>query len=141
MILFPENTLKVIIRESEEAFPNEACGLLLGKRQGANVHIASVHVSRNLADTPRTRFEVDPQLRFDLERLAREKSLDVVAVYHSHPNGMARPSEVDLSKAHEPSLIWIIVALESGKVADRRAYRLDGLEMQFAEVAIQIENS
>ena len=141
MIVLAANALQKIVAESEEAFPNEACGLMLGARQEADVHISSVHVSRYLADTPLTHFEIDPQLRFNLERLAREKIQDIVAVYHSHPNGMVKPSEVDLSRAHEPGLIWLIVALELGKVTDCRAYRLELPEMQFAEISIRVENN
>ena len=140
MILLRDNAMQKIVEDAERSYPNEACGLLLGERRGPDVHVASVHVSGNLSRTPRTHFEVDPQLRFDLERMAREKSLEVVAVYHSHPNGMAKPSEVDLSKAWEPGLVWIIAALKSGRVTDRRAYRLAIPKVEFAEINIQTES-
>ena len=140
MILMRDNAMQKIVEDAERSYPNEACGLMLGERRGVNVHVASVHVSGNLSPTPRTHFEVDPQLRFDLERVAREKGLEVVAVYHSHPNGMVKPSEVDLSRAWEPDLVWIIAALKSGRVTDWRAYRLANPKVEFMEINIQTES-
>jgi proteasome lid subunit RPN8/RPN11 len=141
MILLHDNAMQKIVEDSESSYPNEACGLLLGKRRGANVHVASVHVSDNVSEKPRSHFEVDPQLRFDLERLARKKNVEVVAVYHSHPNGVAEPSAVDLSNAWETDLIWIIVAVESGKAASQRAYRLETPKLRFVEINIQIKST
>ena len=114
MIFFPNIAMRQIIVAAEESCPEEACGLLWGKRCEADVYVASVYQSKNCADDPRTKFEVNPQLRFDLERLAREGEMDVVGLYHYPPNGSAKPSKIDLSRAWETALTWVIIGLEEG---------------------------
>ena len=141
MIFFPNIAMRQIIVAAEESCPEEACGLLWGKRCEADVYVASVYQSKNCADDPRTKFEVNPQLRFDLERLAREGEMDVVGLYHSHPNGSAKPSEIDLSRAWETSLIWVIIGLEEGKVVERKAYKVEKPKERFVEIDLQVVNS
>ena len=141
MIFFPNIAMRQIIVAAEESCPEEACGLLWGKRCEADVYVASVYQSKNCADDPRTKFEVNPQLRFDLERLAREHDMDVVGLYHSHPNGSAKPSEIDLSRAWETALIWVIIGLEEGKVVERKAYKVEKPKERFVEIDLQVVNS
>ena len=141
MIFLPNNAMREIIIDSEGSYPNEACGLLWGKRCEGNVHVASVHRSENCAQDPQTKFEVNPQLRFDLERVAREGDMEVIGLYHSHPSGRAEPSKVDLSRAWETALIWIIVALEAGKAVDQKAYKVEIPKERFVELDIQLITS
>ena len=141
MIFFPNIAMRQIIVAAEESCPEEACGLLWGKRCEADVYVASVYQSKNCADDPRTKFEVNPQLRFDLERLAREGEMDVVGLYHSHPNGSAKPSEIDLSRAWETALIWVIIGLEEGKVVERKACKVEKPKERFVEIDLQVVNS
>ncbi len=130
--------MRRMITNSEGAYPNEACGLLWGKRCDADVHVVNVHQSENIAREPETQFEINPQLRFDLERLARESDMGVVGLYHSHPNGSAEPSKVDLSRAWETDLIWLIIALEDGRAVDQRAYKVKIPKERFVEIDIRV---
>jgi|TARA_B100000686_G_scaffold347483_1_gene436319 proteasome lid subunit RPN8/RPN11 len=141
MIFFPNNSMRQIIIDAEESCPEEACGLLWGKRCEGDVHVSSVHRSKNCAEDPRTKFEINPQLRFDLERLAREGEMDVVGLYHSHPNGPAKPSKIDLSRAWETALTWVIIGLEEGKVVEKKAYKVEKPKERFVEIDIQVVNS
>ncbi|MEE2694485.1 MAG: M67 family metallopeptidase [Pseudomonadota bacterium] len=138
MIILPNNSMQQIIIDSEKSYPNEACGLLWGSRCDGDVNVASVYRSENCAKDPENRFEINPQLRFDLERLAREGEMDVVGLYHSHPNGMLEPSKVDLSRAWETALTWVIVAIRSGKVIGQKAYKVEIPRGRFVETNIKI---
>ena len=141
MIFLPNNAMRQIIIDSEGSYPNESCGLLWGKRCEANLHVASVHRSENCAQDPQTKFEINPQLRFDLERAAREGDMEIIGLYHSHPNGRAEPSKVDLSRAWETALIWIIIALEAGKAVDQKAYKVEIPRERFVQLDIQVITS
>lgn len=112
--------------------PREACGLLTGERCGRdgtrleNVQpvdmgavtwiVEAFHPARNIAAMPETRFEVDPRLRLTLQRQCRDSGNDVIGVFHSHPNGVAMPSETDLAMATEMDLLWLIMAAAPEKV-------------------------
>ena len=110
--LTPEQ-LQAIERAAEAAYPEEACGLLVGRSApGEAYRVNAVETSANVAELPRTRrFEVDPKLRLRLERELREGPDSVIGVYHSHPNGSAEPSETDIAMIFEPDMIWLITAV------------------------------
>ena len=117
--------LAAIERAAEVAYPEEACGLLVGRATpGEPYRVNAVEASANVAEPPRTRrFEVDPKLRLRLERELRESPDSVIGVYHSHPNGAAEPSETDISMIFEPDMVWLITAVADGRAGATTAWR------------------
>lgn len=117
--------LQAIERAAEAAYPEEACGLLVGRSApGGEYRVNAVEASTNVAEPPRTRrFEVDPKLRLRLERELRESPESVIGVYHSHPNGSAEPSETDISMIFEPDMIWLITAVRECGAGATTAWR------------------
>jgi proteasome lid subunit RPN8/RPN11 len=93
-------------------FPEEACGLLVGRH-----HDGTVIVSDR-----RNHFEVDPGLRLRLQRTVREQGDDIVGIFHSHPSGDPTPSATDQAAIWEPDLLWLITAVQDGAVGDTHAY-------------------
>lgn len=130
-----------ILSHAEGAYPDECCGLLVGERQVREVFVREVHQSANRAAMPASQFEIDPQLRFDLERRMRRESLDLVGVYHSHPDGRAWPSETDIDRAWESSLVWLIIEVKEGSAVTTRAHLLLEPKLRFKETSIKIISS
>jgi proteasome lid subunit RPN8/RPN11 len=106
--------------ESERSYPDECCGLLLGGDDGDGTRtvqgIAPVRNAGEAGERGR-RFAIGPDdfLRAELE--AREKGMDVIGVYHSHPDRPALPSDRDLEYAL-PHYSYIIVAARNGRAAE-----------------------
>ena len=100
-------TLATVLAEATGAFPDEACGLLLGR--GDIIHTATV--AANVHPTPETHFEIDPAALIAAHRAARSGGPEVLGYWHSHPNGLARPSATDAAQASGDGRIWAIVAL------------------------------
>jgi proteasome lid subunit RPN8/RPN11 len=98
-----------VVAHAREAAPHECCGLLLGR----GGEIVEAVRARNIADDPATRFLVDPKDHFDGMRAARERGLDVVGFYHSHPHSPAEPSETDLAELSYPDHLYVIVSLRA----------------------------
>ena len=138
MIVLTNMQMSKIFSHAERAYPNECCGLLVGERRAGDVFIREVHRSANMAPTPANQFEIDPQLRFDLERRVREETLDLVGVYHSHPDGDAAPSQTDIQRAWESSLVWLITAVKNGSAATTTAHLVLGSVMRFKEIPMKI---
>ena len=135
MRIAPE-ALRAVVAASEDAWPEEACGLLAGRRAGGVWHVRAAHAGANLADSPRTAFEVDPALRLALHKALRGTGDEVVGVYHSHPDSPAQPSARDLERAWEPDLAWLIVSVLRGQAALATAHRLADDGRRFAHMTL-----
>jgi proteasome lid subunit RPN8/RPN11 len=96
-----------VVARAREAAPEECCGVLIGSRGSVEEAVAT----RNLAETPTTRFLIDPKGHLDALRDARGRGLDVVGFYHSHPRSAALPSPIDVSEASYPDHLFLIVGL------------------------------
>ena len=138
MIVLTNMQMSKILSHAERAYPNECCGLLVGERRAGDVFILEVHRRANMAPTPANQFEIDPQLRFDLERRVREEALDLVGVYHSHPDGDAAPSQTDIQRAWESSLVWLITAVKNGSAATTTAHIVLESVARFKEIPMEI---
>ncbi len=106
MIAVTRDVIAALQKEAQEAAPNECCGVLLG----LDGRIDQVIVAANVADTPQTRFEIDPRILIAAHRGARgEGGRAVLGYYHSHPAGAARPSPCDQAAAARDGMVWAIV--------------------------------
>lgn len=128
--------LRRIVDSCEAAFPAEACGLLVGRRDEDAVLVTEVHPSPNLADEPGRAFEVDPALRLALAKRLRGGAEAVVGVYHSHPGQSAQPSRADLMRAWEPELVWLITSVLDGQAVLTTAHSLVADGTRFARVPL-----
>ncbi len=125
MSLTITSTLLQEIREhGRAAYPHECCGLLLGKANHASKAATALRpvVNRRL-DTPQNRYLIAPEDWLETERETRRKGLEIIGVYHSHPDHPSRPSEFDREHAF-PFYSYIIVSVASGEAADLRSWTL-----------------
>jgi proteasome lid subunit RPN8/RPN11 len=144
VIHIPAHCLSTIRAVAEAAYPQECCGLLIGRDGGAgDILVTAVEPSTNrAAGDRRDSLEVDPQLRFDVMRRLDASSaksgasVRIVGHYHSHPDHPALPSARDLEMAYEPDMIWVVVAVEGGRATDIQAHRLDEAAGRFREIAL-----
>jgi proteasome lid subunit RPN8/RPN11 len=115
-------------------YPREACGLLLGRRQGGHTSVVEVREARNLcAEGAGRSYELDPAAHLAAEERAQAAGLAVVGVWHSHPDRPAVPSEEDLRGAW-PGWSYAIVAVAAGAPDGLRAWRLEGARFAEEEV-------
>jgi proteasome lid subunit RPN8/RPN11 len=82
------------------------------------------------------RYWIDPEMMLKVQREARDRNLDIIGVYHSHPDHPAIPSECDRRLAW-PVYSYVIVSVQAGKAADFRSWRLDE-EHQFQAEGVKI---
>jgi proteasome lid subunit RPN8/RPN11 len=108
------------------AYPDECCGLLIGRRGGGLVRVDEVAESANLSPRPRDSFEIDMRLRLRLQKALRGTGREVVGHYHSHPDAPAAPSSRDIEQAWEPDMVWLIAGVAAGVVGEVNAFLPDG---------------
>jgi proteasome lid subunit RPN8/RPN11 len=95
-----------MIDHARAALPNEACGLLVGRDGQASRFIPAENTLRS-----KTAYEIDPAFLAATFRSLRETGEELVGIFHSHPQGPARPSNRDLERAFYPEAVHIIVSL------------------------------
>ena len=80
--------------------------------------------SANPEGSKRNRFSIAPQVMLQMQKAARERHLDIIGIYHSHPDNPAVPSEFDRAIAWS-SYSYIIVSVEQGQATDLNSWTLD----------------
>lgn len=122
----PASSRRQIADWAAAGYPHETCGLLLGRSNGGCNDISEAIQVDNL-NTRRAhdRFELDPGGFQAADARAREQGLDIIGVWHSHPDHPAEPSETDRSQAW-PEWSYIIVRVTATGARELRSWRLDG---------------
>jgi proteasome lid subunit RPN8/RPN11 len=116
-----------IRRHGEAAYPNECCGVLLGTRAGDVREVrATVRCGNAEADSQHARYSIDPRELVRIQRDARERGLEIVGFYHSHPDHPARWSPTDLEEAHWIGCSYVITSVANGTAEVTRSFALTG---------------
>jgi len=111
-------------KAAERGYPHEVCGLLIGRHGADAIHVERLAAADNLRrDRPRDRYTLDPRAFLEADRAARREGLDVVGVWHSHPDHPAEPSKTDLEEAWE-GLAYVIVSVRREGAGAIRSWRL-----------------
>lgn len=123
----------------ETGYPLESAGLLIGKTGPSGSEILEILALENIYDKSeqRRRYSLDPLTFFDAEEQAESKGLEVVGIFHSHPDHPPRPSGFDLEWAL-PNYLYIITSVRQGKAVETRAWRLVSDRSHFEQVPLEI---
>jgi proteasome lid subunit RPN8/RPN11 len=121
-----EGLVRRIEAHGVETYPHECCGALLGRDgddETPREIVELMPLANRRDDSPRNRFELTPDDVRLAEKTARDKRLDLLGWYHSHPDAPARPSEFDREHAW-PWYSYIIVSVQKGEPRDVTSWRL-----------------
>src|SRR5712691_11300377 len=134
MIELTEQHLTEIRQHGGRDYPYECCGLLIGRfADGRKVVIETYPISNAREEAAkRNRFLIRPDELMRGEKYARDKGLDVVGFYHSHPDDLAVPSKYDLEHAW-PTYSYIVMSVEKGRAADLRSWEMESDRSRFNE--------
>jgi proteasome lid subunit RPN8/RPN11 len=106
----------------QTGYPNEVCGLLLGSNNHAHCYIHEVRQVQNInTERASDRFQLDPDGYQAIDREIRKSDLDIIGVFHSHPDCPAKPSPTDLDSAWE-GFLYPIISVCDGTIADVRCW-------------------
>ena len=144
MLSIRHSDYEALRAHGEETYPNECCGVLLGKSDpGAlnRVH-QIVRAGNTRTDSAHNRYNIAPQELVKIQRQARALGLDIIGFYHSHPDHPAQWSSTDFAEAHWINCSYVITAVEKGKAAITNSFLLLGStedDKKFHDEAIEIE--
>lgn len=127
MLRVNDDIYAAIRRHGEETYPHECCGILLGRNEdGDNRIVEAVRAGNTRTDSAHNRYHIAPQELVRAQREGREKGLDIIGFYHSHPDHPALWSQTDLTEAHWMSCSYVITAVEKGVAQQTNSFLLMG---------------
>ena len=139
MLRIGEDLVRRIRAHGVETYPDECCGALLGRDAEESREVVDLlPLANRRNDSPRNRFELAPDDVRLAEKTARERRLELLGWYHSHPDAPARPSEFDREHAW-PWYSYIIVSVQKGEPRDMTSWRLQDDRSAYDMEAIEIE--
>lgn len=119
------DVLADIRRHGEQTYPEECCGFLIGRLRDGENEVLSARRAANRNENRRAdRYVIAPEDYREADRAARREDLDIVGMYHSHPDHPARPSQTDLEQATFPGYTYVIVSVLDGTPGDLTAWSL-----------------
>jgi proteasome lid subunit RPN8/RPN11 len=109
---------------ARRSYPDEACGLMVGRRRRGVAVVTGLEPAPNRAAEPREAFEIAPELALAASRRRERTGEELVGFFHSHPDRDARPSQVDLEK------LWVgvshlILSVRAGTVGTVCSWRIE----------------
>ena len=140
-LLLAGDNREAIAAHAHREYPNECCGALLGSTQQSGERTVTAVLPIQNAAHPsarRTGYALHADGHLLAEKSARARNLEVVGVYHSHPNGPATPSERDRAEAM-PYWSYLIVGCDAQTLTSIRCWRLRADGSCFDEEAVQTE--
>lgn len=131
MIKIPQHIHDDIIAHAREGFPLEVCGML-GGRDG---EVSAIYRMTN-TDQSNEHFMMDPKEQFRVVKDLRAKGLEMIAIYHSHPETPARPSEEDIRLALTPNVSYAIVSLADPASPVLKSFRIAAGQVEPEEIIV-----
>jgi len=125
-ITLSQSIKKILIQHAENENPNESCAILYGNGDT----VSDVFLTKNIEESP-VNFTISNDQLIKGYKIAEERKLDMVGIFHSHPNSEAYPSSTDKKFMHSNPVVWIIY---SGTNKNFKAYVL---ESDVLEIPIQ----
>ena len=116
-IILKQAEKKILSQYSENQKPNESCAILFGK----NNQVLDVFLTENIDESP-VNFTISNKQLIEGYKIAEDKKMDVIGIFHSHPNSDAFPSNTDKKFMQSNPVVWIIY---SGINKNFRAFILE----------------
>jgi proteasome lid subunit RPN8/RPN11 len=129
-IIITESQKKILSNHASNEKPNESCAVLFGMVDNQKTIVKEIFLTENIDKSP-VNFTISNEQLIKCYKTAEEKKMEVVGIFHSHPNSEAYPSDTDKKFMHSNPVVWIIY---SGITNEFKAYVL---ESNIVEVLIE----
>jgi proteasome lid subunit RPN8/RPN11 len=115
MIEIAAEPWKTMVRHAERVYPKECCGAMLGRVEGgAKLVTEAVPMQNAYAGEQADRYELRPEDLLEADRQARARGLDLIGIFHSHPDCDAYFSNTDLKNSC-PWYSFVVLSIQDGK--------------------------
>ena len=140
LIVLDQQMLEQMHSHAISTYPEECCGLILGKFDGFTKKVQRVKKMKNSFE-PRERYHrytIDPKEFLQAEKEADSFGEEIVGIYHSHPNAPPKPSEFDRNHAW-PNLSYIVIEIREQKPLNTFGWILSEDRSEFVQEQIMVK--
>ena len=106
-IILSEKDKEELTKHAEAEKPYESCAILVGNETDENWTVKEVVLTENTAKS-RVTFTISPEKEFEVDQNAKKSNMEIVCIFHSHPESEAQPSETDKKFMRVNPFPWII---------------------------------
>ncbi len=106
-LVLSEAQLQLLSKEAKDKKPNESCALLFGKKENDKLSVSEVFIAENVEGSP-VNFTISNEQLIQGYKMAEEKGLELIGIFHSHPNSEPYPSSTDKKFMEINPVAWVI---------------------------------
>lgn len=106
-ITLSKNQVEVLKKHSKQNFPNESCAILFGDTVDGTVTIKEIFLARNIDESP-VNFTISNEELIRAYSEAEKMHLEVIGIFHSHPDSVPYPSSTDKKYMEINPVPWVI---------------------------------
>jgi proteasome lid subunit RPN8/RPN11 len=122
MIRIEPEPWRQMVEHARATYPNECCGAMLGNTEdGRKVVTTALPLENAYAGAQAARYELRQQDLLDADREARSRKMDLVGIYHSHPDAEAYFSPTDLQNSC-PWYSFVVLSIRKGEFRNARCF-------------------
>jgi len=107
MVRIPKSIYQRMIEHAQKELPLECCGILSGKEKT----VQKAYELQNIEESS-IQYSMSPREQLKVFEDMEKESMEMVAIYHSHPHTIPFPSETDVRLAFYPDVSSIIISLK-----------------------------
>ena len=113
-----QNHIKLLSNHARKNIPNESCAILFGKIENKTFDVKDVFLTKNIKNSP-INFAISNDELLAAYSEAEKRKLEVIGIFHSHPDSVAYPSHTDKKYMEINPVPWVIF---SNKNNEFKAY-------------------
>jgi proteasome lid subunit RPN8/RPN11 len=115
MIRIEPESWAAMVAHARQTYPNECCGAMLGSIDAAGKTVRAALPLENAFDgVQAARYELRPQDLLAADKAAHERQMDLIGIYHSHPDCGAYFSQTDLQNSC-PWYSFVVLSIQKGE--------------------------
>jgi proteasome lid subunit RPN8/RPN11 len=123
MMRIEKDAWVVIVDHARGAYPDECCGAMLGRPSGGDTPVSTaVPLENAYHGSQKDRYEIRPDDLLAVDRQARREGLELIGIYHSHPDCDAYFSATDLKNSC-PWYSFVVVSIREGRFHHAKSFR------------------
>jgi len=104
-----------MVAHAQATYPNECCGAMLGRVDGAEKEVqVAMRLQNSSSGSQAARYELRPEDLLAADKEARSRGMDLIGIYHSHPDCAAYFSDTDLKNSC-PWYSFIVLSIQKGE--------------------------